>query len=206
MNDPNLSMNNFNEHLNVILDKYAPYKKLTKKEYKLKSRPWINNEIQIQMHKRDKLLHKYCKLQDKNSVNAQAIYTEYKRLRNVLTQMKRESKRDYYTKYFEANKNKTSSIWKGIKSLVNINNSSKKDINILDNKGKKITDPQKIADLFNQHYVNVGPNIDKRIPIPVKTFRDYLSKLNVKKTFFLKPVTPHEIFDIILSYDIKKSS
>ena len=30
--------------------------------------------------------------------------------------------------------------------------------------GKKITDPQKIVNLFNQHYANVGPNIDKKTP------------------------------------------
>ena len=97
-------------------------------------------------------------------------------------------------------------VWKGIKSLVNITTSSKKDINLLNNKGKKITDPLQIAELFNNHYVNVGLNIDKGIPVSQKNFRDFLRKINVKKSFFLNPATPHEIFDIILSYDIKKAS
>ena len=60
--------------------------------------------------------------------------------------------------------NKMSTIWKGITSIVNINNTSKKDIKILDKNGKKITDPQKIVNLFNNHYANVGPNIDKKTP------------------------------------------
>ena len=90
-------------------------------------------------------------------------------------------------------------IWKGIKSLVNITTSSKKDINI-NNQGRKITDPLQIAEQFSNHYVNVGLNIDKNIPFLCKNFHDFLRKINVN------PATPHEVFDIILSYDIKKAS
>ena len=66
--------------------------------------------------------------------------------------MKRDSKIDYYRKYFEANKNKASSIWKGIRSIVNIQNSSKKDIKLLNDKGSNISDPKKIVDLFNKYF------------------------------------------------------
>ena len=43
--DPNLSMENFYTYYNNLLDEFAPYKKLTKKEIKLKTKPWINIEI-----------------------------------------------------------------------------------------------------------------------------------------------------------------
>ena len=66
------------------------------------------------MKKCDKLLHIYCKAKEKDSAYVQAIYDEYKVTRKSITKMKRESKIDYYRIYFEANKNKTSSIWKGI--------------------------------------------------------------------------------------------
>ena len=42
------------------------------------------------MKKRDKLLHKYSKLKDKNSEHARIIHTEYKQKRNALSNMKRE--------------------------------------------------------------------------------------------------------------------
>ena len=99
MNDPNLSMNNFHQHINTLLDEYAPYRKITKKEYKLKSRPWITKEIQVLMDKRDKLLHKFNKLKNKEADSALNLYNEYKRLRNILTLKKRVSKKDYYTHY-----------------------------------------------------------------------------------------------------------
>ena len=186
-NDPNISMNNLDQHINYLLDEFAPYKKLSKKEYKLKSKPWINRNILTEMKKRDKLLHKYCKAKDKDSFYDQAIYEDFNSIRNSLTKMKRDSKIDYYRKYFEANKNKASSIWKGIRSIVNIQNSSKKDIKLLSDKGTNISDPKKIADLFNKYFVKVGPNIDERIPKPRKHFIEYMNKLKVNKTIFLTP-------------------
>ena len=48
-------MNNFYNQINILLDEVAPYKKLTKKEIKLKSKPWITIDIQHLMQKRDKL-------------------------------------------------------------------------------------------------------------------------------------------------------
>ena len=88
----------------------------------------INKNILAHMKKRHKLLHKYCKAKEKDSLHIQAICEEDKVTRNSITKMKRENKIDYYKKYFELNKNKASSIWKGIRSIVNIQNSSKKDI------------------------------------------------------------------------------
>ena len=73
------------------------------------------------------------------------MYNKYKIIRNNnVAKLKHDSKMDYYKKYFDSNMNKMSSIWKGIISIVNINNTSKKDINILNHKGKKITNPQQL--------------------------------------------------------------
>ena len=119
--------------------------------------------------------------------------------------MKRDSKLEYYRKFFEENKKKSSPIWKGIRSIVNINNTSRKDINLLNDKGKNVSDPTKIAELLNKYFASVGPNIDKKIPKSLKNFKEYMKKIKVNKTFFLNATTPQEIFDIILAFDLKKS-
>ena len=160
--DLNLSMSNLHHFINSILDVLAPYKKLSKKELKLKSKPWINNEIQFLMKKRDTFLYKYSKHKLKNSHTAISLYNEYKVMRNKITTMKCVNKLEYHKKFFDSNNNKMPSIWKGIRSIVNISNTSKKEIMIMDSNGKKITDPKKIAKLFNDHYASVGPNIDKK--------------------------------------------
>ena len=94
--DPNISMNNLHQHINHILNELAPYKNLSKKEYKLRFKPWISKNILARMKKRDKLLNKYCKAKEKDSIHIQAIYEEYKVTGNSITKMKRESKIDYY--------------------------------------------------------------------------------------------------------------
>ena len=52
-NDPNISMNNLHLHINYLLDEFAPYKKVSKKQYKLKCKPWINGEILSKMKERE---------------------------------------------------------------------------------------------------------------------------------------------------------
>ena len=85
-NDPKTIKNLYN-NINYILDEFAPYKKLSKNEMKLKTKPWVNAEVQYLMWKRDKLFKTFCKVKD-DSVK-QRLYTEYKKIRNNLTTMKR---------------------------------------------------------------------------------------------------------------------
>ena len=198
-------MNNLHQKVTYLLDEFAPYKKLSKKEIKLKSKPWINKEILAEMSKRDKLLLKYSKMKNKKSEAAQITYEDYKKIRNEVTKLKRDSKVDYYRRFFEENKKKSSTIWKRIRSIVNINNTSRKDIKLLNEDGKNVYDPTKIAELLNKYFDSVGPNIDKKIPKPLKHFKDFMKHFKVDKTFFLKATTPREIFDIILAFDLKKS-
>ena len=139
-------MDNLHQHINYLLDEFATYKN-SQKYYKLRSKPWINKNILAHMKKRDKLLHRYCKAKEKDSY-VKAIYDGDKVTRNSIKKMKRESKIDYYRKYFEANKNK-------IRAIVNIQNSSKKGIKLINDKGKNISDPKKIVELFYKYFVNV---------------------------------------------------
>ena len=43
--DPNCLLNNFYNSITYLLDEFAPLTKVTKKEYKLKFKPWITKEI-----------------------------------------------------------------------------------------------------------------------------------------------------------------
>ena len=112
-NDPNVSIENLYSHVNYILDEFAPYKKVSKKEYKLKSKPWILKEIQYLMWQRDKSFQKYCN--ETNPDRKELTHVKYKWLRNKLTRGKRESKFNYYQDYFADNSKKISAIWKGIR-------------------------------------------------------------------------------------------
>ena len=164
-------------------------------KYVTKSMKGINSE-------RDKLLKKYRKSKDENRKHT--IYEDYKRTHNSVTNMKRDAKTKFYQQYCETYKWESSKVWKGIKSIVKLNTTSK-DISLIDNKGSNVTDPSKIANLFNNYFVNIGPSIDKAILNSETDFRDILKNIKVNNTFFLSPTIPEEIFKIIASLDKSKS-
>ena len=95
-------MENIHNHVNFILDEFAPFRKLNKHEIKLKSKPWINKETLFLMWERDKLFSKYHKC--KNLMNKPNLFSQYKLIRNDVTKLKRDNKIKYYRNLFEANK------------------------------------------------------------------------------------------------------
>ena len=57
-----------------------------------------------------------------------------------------------------------------------------------------IDDPYKIANKFNEYFVNIGPGLAKKLPDSEITFDKYLTNKNKNKiNFFIEPVTKHEI-------------
>ena len=148
---------------------------------KLRTKPWINNDI-LKNLKCDKVLLKYHKTNMPNL--KKEFYDRYKVLINTITKEKRDSKKKYYKEYFERHKGNSSFIWKGIKSIVKLSSSSRKDITLINENGKHINDPQKITNIFNNYFVNVGPNIDKIIPNSRYNFKKYLKYINAYKAFF----------------------
>ena len=96
--DPNKSTKNFYDSVNFVLDELAPYKKISNYESKLKAKPWINSEVQFLMWKRDKLFKKYRK--EKVTATKQKIYSEYRKIRNDITSLKRNNKKKLLCKLF----------------------------------------------------------------------------------------------------------
>ena len=85
----------------------------------------------------------------------------------------------------------------GIRSIVNTSNKNQAShISQLNESGKLISDPVKMANKFNKYFVNVGHNIDKSTPITKKSALDYLKKQN-PNSLFLAPVTLQDIETII---------
>ena len=74
---------------------------------------------------------------------------------------------------------------------------------ILEN-GKQVDDPVKMANMFNNYFVNVGGNADKSIPRIRKSPMDYLLN-RIPNSIFLAPVTEGEIEIIIESLNQKEA-
>ena len=123
------------------------------------------------------------------TLDNEKIYKDYK---NLFEKIKNKAKRNYYRikiKFFE---NDIRGTWKIMKEIIG----KKKCINqilpkqILVDK-IEINDAKSIAEKFNEFYVNVGPNLAKKIPQSDLNFESYLPKMNT--TLNEKYLTENEL-------------
>ena len=146
---------------NSILDLYAPLKKISKQKLKFRNKPWITLGLQKSISIKNHLLTKYIKLKDVTLKNEAQI--KYKQYRNLLSTLMKESKKSYFTNYFQNNLNDLKSTWKGIKNLISLKElPNVAPSNIFDN-GRSLAEPREIANTFNKYFVNVATDIQSSI-------------------------------------------
>ena len=98
------------------LDRHAPIKKSTRKEEKIKSKPWITKGIKKSISIRDKLYKEMIK--EKHVLTKVLKQESFKKYRNQIINLLRVSKQTHYNKYFEENKNNCRAIWIVINEVI----------------------------------------------------------------------------------------
>ena len=88
---------------NSILDLHAPLKKISKQKLKFRNKPWITLGLQKSISIKNHLLTKYIKLKDVTFKNEAQI--KYKQYRYLLSTLKKERQKSYFTNYFQNNLN-----------------------------------------------------------------------------------------------------
>ena len=106
------------DKINMLLDTYAPLKRVNKYKMKFKSKPWITLGLQKSISVKNKLLKNF--INKKDPILKEKFHTNYKKYRNLLSTLMKKSKQAYYDKYFERNWNNIKSTWKGIKSMISL--------------------------------------------------------------------------------------
>ena len=154
-NSINKNFDTFFKTVEAVLNDHAPYKKLTRKEFKLRSKPWINTGIQNMMFKRDKLFHKYCT--EKCIENKQILHEEYKIIRNKVRNSIFESKKQYFQSYFSENEKNISNIWKGIKQVIQTSRKAMSNTITLGKGNDEVNDPIDVANSFSNFFCECWP-------------------------------------------------
>ena len=90
--------NNFYAKTSSCVDSHVPKKKVTKRDLKLRTKPWLNAEIQKLMHYRDKYFQKM-----KSNPSASNKYLCHK-FRNRVVCEQHRGKIKYFQNYFEKHK------------------------------------------------------------------------------------------------------
>ena len=180
---------------------FVPYERLSKKEVKISSKPWITKEIFAKMKYGDKL---YSTLPKSKQPNPNLHYL-YKKFRNRIVKDMKDSKTSYFNQYFSLNKHNMQKLWSGISSILNVGKCKNSYITSILNNNKSIDNPKDIANIFNNFFANVGKTAEKAIPRGSHSPSFYL-RGNYSGSIFLSPVTSHEIWTFIGKMDASKSS
>ena len=197
--DVNNKFDRFLKDLNTLTNKHAPIKRRSRKEMKLKDKPWINKRILKMMSIRDRILQKLKKQQTPDDLKL------YKKFRNRVSNELKESKARYFHNYFSINSQNMKKMWSGIKTIISHKSSAASSINKIRGKdGNLTTDPSKMSNIFNDFYVNVADGITKTIPLTPKSPLEYLSNRTCN-SLFLSPVTLLEVNDLINILNPSKS-
>ena len=108
----------------------------------------------------------------------------YKNFRNKVVSEIRENKSEYYNHYFTVHNSHMKKMWPGISSIINMNKKAGSSISHLTHNGKEISNPMKMANIFNNYFVNFAPKIDEKIPSTRKSQSDYLTLTLLAPGFF----------------------
>ena len=164
-----------------LLDEMAPLKRLTKREIGLKQRPWITPDILRKMKERDKFYNKYAKERDKNAKDI--IFQVFKKKRNEVIRLIRNSKNEYYAHFFDQNKSDMKKTWEGIRDVVNISKKANIVPNNITYKNVQHDDNAGMTNSFNDFFVNIGNTVEAKIPCGKNHFASYLNGQNNSTLF-----------------------
>ena len=184
--DPNEALDVWYNHFLSVLNVHAPVKTKRVKHHRLPQ--WLTPDIIKAMAERDKL-------------KKSKLFPEYKKMRNKIKNLVRNSKRALFNKLIEKNKD-TTHLWRALNTF-------------LKSKATALADlpPQLTADVFNQHFMSVSSILHAKNTSPhVQNVNlSVLSQYCKEKTAHTSPfhiplISVHEVGQYISNLDNKKSS
>ena len=199
---------NLLESTDRTVEQLFPLKKISKRQLKLKAKPWITNDILKAIQLRDKT---YTKLKNANDPSRkETLEIELRDKKSNVKNMLRASKKHYFTKFFTENSKNIKKLWEGINEIISNKPKTHNTIKCLETKDDNgniitITDPNEIPQIASNYYTNIADKILKKQKYPGnKHFASYLKNPN-QNTFTPNPTTPIEIESIIQEFDSSKS-
>ena len=136
------------------------------------------------------------------------IKKTYKKYKNKLNHIIKIAKKTYYEEQLIKHKQNSRMIWKTLNEILNKRNKNTKiSKTFVENSSSTIIhDPKKIANKFNDYFINIGPNLANKIRQNVdnNSFDKYLTG-NYQASFFLNPITEHELETELINMKSNKS-
>ena len=128
----------------------------------------------------------------------------YRSSRNNANSAMRFAKKDYYAEKFSNNNRNPKAAWKTINDILG---RSKKQDEIQEVKlpGKTVISTEELVDVFNEHFLNTGPNLAEIIQTENDgIFQDFINKQDPEYSF--QPVSITMVYKLINNLSTSKAS
>ena len=157
-----LNIDNFDQLLLIIktkIDQLAPLKKYSRKQRRLKQKPWITKAILRSIINKQKLYISYFIHGDPES----KLY--FKKYANLLTQIKERAKALYYQDTLESHRRDTHATWKVLKAILasSANRSWNNQPPYIEANSKNLTCAEDTAEEFNNFFSSIGEKLASNI-------------------------------------------
>ena len=144
---------------------------------------------------KNKIYNKFCKAKDQKRKDL--LNQQFKNYRNILSNLTKKSKENYFKEYFQENKNNLIKVWKGIKDIILIKKPNRVQPTFLKIDDRLTTNNKKIADELNNFFGTIAQKIDQKTPKSNKHFSDYLKNKSLS-SLLLQPVIEKETMSVIM--------
>ena len=192
--------------LTYAMDKIAPEKEV---RIKVRTEPWMNNEILELIYERDKAL-----IQSNNNKTNPDLRKNYNKLRNKLINLIRNNKANFFQNKVDEHKNNPKLLWKQFKTLGYSNKSKGKSRIVLEINGEKCHDPKTVSNHMNTFFLTVASKL-QRLIINVSNifnttsqiFKDFYSDRGITpKSFNISEISEEFVYKELCNLDPTKST
>ena len=192
-NNLNIISNNFINIVKTAIDNYAPLKKLSRRQRKLKLKPWITRGLLISIKHKQKL---YLSHFINGNTEKRNFYKKYA---NELNKINFISEQMFYQDELYKSKNNTFKTWKVIKSLLSCSQNSSTTPNEIKYNGNVITGSETISESFNSYFSKAGLDLSAKFnQHDTNSYKKFLPKFN-SSSLFIQPTSETEVIQLIHS-------
>eukprot|EP00794_Sanderia_malayensis_P017903 gene17903-19681_t len=201
--DFNCAWNIFKGTLFTIINKHAPQKV---KMVRGKPAPWLTSNIKKQMHERDYYLKKA------RQTNDDADWSQYRILRNRVTQSIRQGKSHYCQNILAENEHKPSDFWRCIKKIYPAKTKSSEMPKMMKVNEKKVSDKSLIANSLYKFFSTIGSSLQQHVLSLANRIWKPFENRNLRKgpllgtQFKFKSVTPPKVKKLLMNLKTSKAS
>ena len=114
-----------------------------------------------------------------------------------------QKKQEHIKNKLESNKNDIKATWRTLNSLLGKKNIP--ECKSLYTNTNKITDPQQLANLFNDHFSSIAYKYTSTLPKYENNYSEYLGK-KIQETMYVWPTCPMEVKNMLINSKPKLSA